>query len=107
MAKDVAVTWYEVPNTGKKRVPAWGRRCAFDAEGTLWVPAVLGGNETAVLLACGFDATPTIINKGHIYVPSAWMAKEFPALAELMERIRENVERSESDGARNVVTGSG
>lgn len=94
------VIWYTVTNTTKKRVPAWMRSCALDAGGELWVPAVLAGNEMAVLLVCGYDGEGVFSNHGHLYVRASWMGREYPKLRPLLEKMRRNAaERAERDNA--------
>jgi hypothetical protein len=93
MTKDAI--WFEIPNPpGKKRAPGWGRRCALDEDGDFWVPAALGGSETAVFMCAAFDGEPVMRESGHIYVRDRWLSREHPELADLLGRMRANAEAS-------------
>ncbi|HEV8500407.1 MAG TPA: hypothetical protein VGR63_02435 [Casimicrobiaceae bacterium] len=86
------MTWYIVPNSGKKRLPKWMRLFALDENGDFWVPAIIGGSEMAVLLACGFDGEAICTNDNHVYARAAWMAREYPKLAASLEKMRARVQ---------------
>ena len=93
MTKTLDFTWYVVPNiAGKKRAPKWGRSCALDSEGCLWLPAAIAPcSETAVLLSCSFDCVGTVMSDHHLYVPASWMEQEFPKLQPLIGKIRHSI----------------
>lgn len=93
------VTWIEkeIPPEFKNRVKKWAMRCAVDDEGIIYLPSLLVGSEMDVLLRAGFDGISCIIDGGHRYYPSDWMAKEFPERAEnlgkIVVQIKETMER--------------
>lgn len=95
MMKKAHVQWFEIDNpSGRKRkAPAWSRRVAVRDE-RLFVPAVLGGNEMMVMLCLGYDATPCIVDDGHLYAPADWMAREFPKAREVIAKIRRRIEEA-------------
>jgi hypothetical protein len=87
-------TWYVFANPGTKQWPQWARQCALDANGDLWLPAALGGNEMVVVLACGFDGETVVTESEHAYVRAAWLEKEFPKLGTIARRIVARLEAS-------------
>lgn len=62
----------------------WKRTIGIcDETGRIMVPAAMAAREEEVLMCARFDATPTARYKDHLYVPSTWLANEFPDCAEL------------------------
>ena len=87
------ITWYSVPNQkGHKRVAEWKRSAGIeDGTGDVFVPAVIAGNEMIVFLCAGYDAEPAAYLDKHLFVRASWMAKEFPGLRDICEKIEANV----------------
>lgn len=82
------VTWLEKgpPSHLKKRVPRWAMRSAIGADGTIYLPSLIAGNKLNVALCAGFDGIPCLVDDGHGYYPSDWMAREFPDSRALIEK---------------------
>ena len=85
--------WFEFTFDTKRRVPKWARRAVVTDDGTLYVPAVLGGNELGVILCAGYDGTRLISDMDHIYAPAEWLRREYPKT----ENAIRNIERAVRD----------
>lgn len=70
---------YTVENPEGKRLPAWARTAFVDDDGVIFAPAAIAGNERAVLLCAMQDGVPLMSDKGHTYVPTSWIAQEYPS----------------------------
>ena len=77
--------WLEVENPEGKKIPKWMRTLGISAEQTVFVPAAIGGNELTVSLCTAYDGTAMVTYRNHVFVPSAWLSKEFPDARELCE----------------------
>lgn len=66
-----------------KKIPKWQRSILVAEDNTVFLAAALAGNETAISMAYGFDGGPAYIHRKHFFVPTHWLAKEYPALVEL------------------------
>ena len=75
------------------RAPKWARSAAIDADGTVWVPAVVAGSEMAVFLCAGYDGTKALVVGKHAYYPSEWVKREFPDARELVEKIERRLKQ--------------
>jgi hypothetical protein len=81
-----AMTW--IVTDRPALIPQWQRSAAVDSDGTVFVPAVIAGNEMAVLMAAGWDGNvPAVMDDGHVYLPAQWIAKEYPDTAEVCHLI--------------------
>jgi hypothetical protein len=88
--------WFSVRPPGT-REPEWKFSAAIDDNGAVFAPAALAGNEQSVMLCAAYDSVTTSINKHYVYLPTAWLAKEYPAMADVFNLIEQRV-RSEQLG---------
>jgi hypothetical protein len=65
---------YELKTSMK--APKWARLAFIEDNGQVFLPAVLLASEMEVLLMLGWDGTPAVNHKGHLYAPSDWMVCE-------------------------------
>lgn len=77
--------WLEIENPEGKKIPKWIRTLGISTEQTIFVPAAIGGNEMTVSLCTAYDGTAMVTYRNHVFVPSAWLSKEFPDARELCE----------------------
>lgn len=78
--------WIEMEQPEGKKLPKWVRSCGISNDGmTVFVPAAIAGNEEEVMLCTLYDSTPSISYLKHTYVPSSWLAVEYPKTQELVE----------------------
>ena len=82
--------WCEVGAKGRK-VPAWARRAALAADGTVFIPAAVAGSEMDAVLSAGCDGVTIIQDGGHAYVPAEWIRQEYPTAANLSLKIERTV----------------
>ena len=71
--------------------PDWLMSACLAPDGQVYSAAAMVGNEPLVGLRAAHDGVPIIVDEGHIYLPVAWLAKEFPEWAEVMEAIEKRV----------------
>jgi hypothetical protein len=72
--------------------PEWQRSAALDSEtDTVFMPAAATGNEQKASLCASFDGTSAVIDAGHIYLPTRWIASEYPDMADLCLKIEGKV----------------
>lgn len=98
--------WFEFSFDGlspaqQRRLPKWARRAAWH-EGQIYLPAIVAGNEVMVFLCMGYDATPALLYRQHLFCPADWLAREFPDAAEACEKAGKKVRaliEKESDSA--------
>jgi hypothetical protein len=64
---------------------------ALAGDGVVFMPAAAGGDERAVVLCASFDGVPMVTADKHVYVPCDWMAREFPEIADLAQKIERRV----------------
>ena len=80
--------WIIVENPPGQRRPKWQRSACIDREGTVYAPAAITGNEMKAMLCATWDGnTPMVESDGHIYLPTQWMASEYPDMADVFELI--------------------
>jgi hypothetical protein len=90
METDDKLRWCEVSAQGR-RIPAWARRAALAADGTVFVPAAVAGSEMDAVLSAGYDGV-TIVHYGdHAYVSAEWLRQEYPKAANLVIKIERSV----------------
>jgi hypothetical protein len=87
----MAFTWYEVPQPEGKKLPKWTRSAAISDDGKVFIPCAIGGDEQEVFLCTLYDHTPSVEYLNHHYVPSDWLAKEFPDAKETAEFIASKI----------------
>lgn len=74
------------------KAPLWARSAALADDGTVFIPAAIAGNEMRTVLAATWDSNvPMVIDSGHAYLPSTWMARECPRNADICELIERRV----------------
>ncbi len=76
-----------------RRIPEWIRSAALADDGRVYMPAAACGNETQALLAAGFDGVDMLMDDNHLYLPTDWMAREYPNLADLCAKIERTVKK--------------
>ena len=79
--------WIEVENQTKKKVPKWIRSAGLADDGTVYIPAAVSGNEQAALLSASWDGISMVSYLNHIFLPTSWLAKEYPMTQELCIKI--------------------
>lgn len=79
--------WCAVPNPPGHRKPEWFRSAALAEDGTVYAPAVVAGNELAVTMAATYDGVSALVSDHHVYLPTDWLAREYPVVADICEKI--------------------
>jgi hypothetical protein len=97
----VSSLWVEVDGD---ELPRWKRRVCWH-HGMVFVPASLADrSEESVFWRASYDGVPIIKEDGHLYCPTVWLAREYPANADICEMIERHVhaiarEEESADGA--------
>lgn len=65
-----------------KGVPQWFVSAIVDENGAVYLPACMAGNETIVLLMAQFDGVSPITHERHGFLPTTWLIREFPGIAD-------------------------
>jgi hypothetical protein len=86
MATDNELRWCRVAAQGK-RVPAWARRSALAADGTVFVTGAVTGSEMDAFLSAGYDGLAIVRDGEHVYLPADWLRQEYPNSASLVTKI--------------------
>lgn len=73
------------------KIPMWSRYIYVTDDGDIFAPAILAGNEHSVVMCALFDGTKMVRDNGHVYLPLAWMEKEFPECKKGCDRLRMQV----------------
>jgi hypothetical protein len=63
----------------------------MDEHGTVFIPAAIAGNEDMATFAAMADGVPCVEDSGHVYLPSGWIARECPRVADVCELIERQV----------------
>lgn len=84
------MNWYETAAQDNK-FPDWLRSAAINEEGTVFAPAELTGNERDAFLRASWDGVPAVIHRGHVYLPTTWLARECPQIKILCKKIESTV----------------
>jgi len=80
--------WFKVEKTFTPNFPEWTIKFGIDENGVVFVPAAMAKiPEEEVYMCTLFDSTVSISHKNHWYVPSSWLAKEFPDTSDLCSSI--------------------
>lgn len=79
----MAIQWYLMNLPPGHKLPKWKRTFGVSDSGTVFLPAAIAGNEQAVLLCAGYDGVEAATESNHLYVSTTWMAREYPATAEI------------------------
>lgn len=85
--------WIEVANPSGKRVPKWIRSAALSEDDVVFVPGAISGNEMNAVLCASYDGTPLVQYLKHAYFPAQWLAKEYPKVKEVCEKIESTVRK--------------
>lgn len=83
--------WFEIAGESGSKIPGWGRSAALADDGTIYLPAALGAAERRVALMAMWDGVGVVEMDGHHFVPSSWLAREFPDIAGLCQEVEEKV----------------
>jgi hypothetical protein len=86
-ATDHGMQWFSVIRPQGTREPQWKLCAGIDDDGTVFAPAGIAGNEQTVLLCALFDGVPAVVDKRHVYLPTTWLANEYPDMAEVFRTI--------------------
>ena len=85
--KSEIVATVTVENTKGAPLPLWLRTSFVGSDGTVYLPAAAFMNEQAAMLCAGHDGISIVSDKKHIYLPSSWLASEYPENREDIEAI--------------------
>ena len=83
--------WIETQKPIKKHVAKWKRLAALADDGTVYIPAAISGNEQIAVLSASWDGVSMVTHLNHAYLPSAWLAKEYPATEKVCALIERHV----------------
>jgi hypothetical protein len=77
--------WFFVDNPPGHNIPRWSRSVALASDGTIFAPAAMtDDSEKAVFLKAGWDGNiPAVVDQGHVYLPTWWIAREYPEVADI------------------------
>jgi hypothetical protein len=87
------ITWIiaTVQKSPRKRLAAWQTRAGLAEDGTVYLPAAICGNEQQVFMCATWDGVPLLSWGGHVYLPSDWLAEEYPLHADDVNHIAQRV----------------
>jgi hypothetical protein len=89
------LVWHEArARPGLPRLAGWKRRAAIAPDGAVFIPAcaVPDHSEQAVALCAMYDGVSLVIaDDQHLYFPVEWIAREFPAAAEVARKIEKRL----------------
>lgn len=71
-------------------LPEWARTTVVLA-GEVYIAAAILGNEATTALHAAVDGEATLSHRARPYVRAAWMRREYPATAELLDLIEQRV----------------
>jgi hypothetical protein len=87
------IRWLEAPASSVGRSPSWLRSVGLSRDGTVYLPAALGGDEMEMSVRVVRDGEPAVIHRHHTFVPSDWLARVAPRRAELCSDVQKAVVR--------------
>lgn len=70
--------WLVVNSKDIDHLPKWKRSVGISDDGTVFIPAAIGGVEKAVSISTLRDQIPTRIRDNHVYVPMVWLSENCP-----------------------------
>jgi hypothetical protein len=79
--------WFAVSAPDGATVPEWVRSACLADDGRVFAPAIVAGDEMRVLLCAAHDGVSLILDDGHAYLPTDWLAREYPEVADVCARI--------------------
>jgi hypothetical protein len=84
---------FEMPKLSpSRRIPKWARTGFYNDETQeVFVPAALVVSEMEAVVMVGYDRTAVVYADKHFYVPTTWVAREWPPKADMMARIEADV----------------
>lgn len=74
-------------------MPRWQRSAGLGDDGTVYAPAVIGGEEQTMMLCAAYNGVTVVNYLNHLFVSTNWLAKEFPHLQEVCEAIVRKVNK--------------
>ncbi len=86
--------WIECEQDPENRLQTWQRRVCWLPDGRVFVPVGVWMNETAAMLCASHDAESVVMDSGHVYLSSEWLAREFPEDGEDIRAIAEAVRQT-------------
>lgn len=95
--------WMTVENPpGHKRLSKWKRSAAIDENGVVFAPAIICGNENAVFMCAIFDGEPYALIDCHPYFRTAWLKREYPDYADIMDIIESRMKEAQALTDKNA-----
>jgi hypothetical protein len=87
--KTEPIRWFRAENGPGFRLPLWARTVALDWEGTVYAAAATTDDEPGAILAASQEGVPILFDKAseRRFLPTAWMAREFPQIADICANI--------------------
>ncbi|WP_143031427.1 MULTISPECIES: hypothetical protein [Pseudomonas] len=70
--------WLVVSSGEIEKLPVWKRTVGISKDGSIFVPAAIGGIEKAVSTSTLRDKISVRIRDNHVYVPMVWLAENYP-----------------------------
>jgi hypothetical protein len=70
--------WLVVNSENVKKLPEWKRTVGISTDGSVFVPAAIGGIEKVVSTSTLRDKISIRIRDNHVYVPMVWLAENYP-----------------------------
>jgi hypothetical protein len=69
-------------------LPQWLRRILITDDGATYIPAAVAGDERHIAMCAAFDGCSIALDaprgqRRHVYLPTYWIAAEYPHLAEV------------------------
>jgi hypothetical protein len=94
--RDVAMQWLVAANQEALEQPEWLRSAAIDDRGVIFLSAALAGIEDKAFLVARREHVAYVSHQGHVYLPAAFLAERFPAIAPdsavIIARVRRSAE---------------
>jgi hypothetical protein len=81
--------WVATGNPPGGNMPEWARSAAMAGDGTVFAPAAMTDDpEMFVVLKAGWaGGVPLVTDDGHAYLPTWWLAREYPDVADTCRAI--------------------
>ncbi|WP_339531064.1 hypothetical protein [Pseudomonas mucidolens] len=70
--------WLVVKAKDMNHLPIWKRSVGISRDGTVFIPAAIGGVEKTVAISTLRDNVPVRIRADHVYVPMVWLSETCP-----------------------------
>lgn len=89
--------WATVTNNAVKnfmKLPKWKRTAAIDMDGVVFAPAgLINKRENVIFFNASFDGIRCVMDNGHLYFPTTWLAQEHPDWSAIMQAIENRMKR--------------